>query len=47
MKSLIKKSLIKSTVIIGQVLGLVMGDKFITASWEVPERYPNVARWFF
>jgi len=41
------KSLIKSAVIIGQVLGLVMGDKFTTASCEVQERYPNATPWFF
>ena len=40
------KSLIKSAVIIGQVLGLVMGDKFTTPSCEVQERYPIDARWF-
>ena len=40
------KSLIKSAVLIGQVLGLVIGDKFTTASWEVPERYPYFTRWF-
>ena len=40
------KSLIKSAVIIGQVFWLVMGDKFTTASWQVPERYPYAPYWF-
>ena len=41
------KSLIKSAVIIGQVLGLVMGDNFTPGSWQVLERYPYAPRWFF
>lgn len=41
------KSLIKSVVILGQALGLVMGDGFTTASWEVSERYPYLTYWIF
>ena len=41
------KSLIKSAVIIGQVLGLVMGDNFTTASWQVSDRYPYIFYRFF
>lgn len=39
------KSLIKSAVIIGQVLSLFMGDESTTP--RVPERYPHVTHWFF
>ena len=41
------KSLIKSAVIIGQVLGLVVGDNFTTGSWQVTERYPYAPYRFF
>ncbi len=40
------KSLIKSAAIIGQVFGLIMGENFTTASWQVPERYPDVSYLF-
>ena len=41
------KNLIKSAVVIGQVLGLVMGENLTTASWQVSKRYPYASYRFF